>query len=222
MSAYREEDYLAISGIQHFCFCPRQWALIHVEQQWAENLLTVEGDILHARAHERDKLEKRGERYVTRAMPVSSARLGVSGILDVLEWQEDDDGISITGREGRYRPVPVEYKRGEPKEGDEDRLQLCCQAMCLEEMLATEIPRGYLFYGETRRREAVDFQAPLRARVEEMLGQMHAYDARRYTPQVRARKACRSCSLREICLPILSKRKSACDYIHEHTQEGTP
>lgn len=117
MSAYREEDYLTISGIQHFCFCPRQWALIHVEQQWAENLLTVEGDILHARAHERDRLEKRGERYVTRAMPVSSARLGVSGILDVLEWQEDDDGISITGREGRYRPVPVEYKRGEAKEG---------------------------------------------------------------------------------------------------------
>ena len=115
MSAYREEDYLALSGVQHFCFCPRQWALIPIEQQWAENLLTVEGRILHERAHERDFLERQRELYVTRAMPVSSARLGVSGVLDVLEWRRDEAGIPLRGREGLYRPAPVEYKHGKPK-----------------------------------------------------------------------------------------------------------
>lgn len=222
MSAYREEDYLALSGVQHFCFCPRQWALIHIEQQWAENLLTVEGGILHERAHERDFLERQGELYVTRAMPVSSARLGVSGVLDVLEWRRDEAGIPLRGREGLYRPAPVEYKHGKPKEGDEDRLQLCCQAMCLEEMLGTDVPQGFLFYGETRRRESVELGQALRVRVEEMLRQMHEYYARRYTPRVKPRKACRSCSLKETCLPGLQKRGDADAYIRAHTEEEAP
>lgn len=222
MSAYREEDYLALSGVQHFCFCPRQWALIHIEQQWTENLLTVEGGILHERAHERGFLERQGELYVTRAMPVSSARLGVSGVLDVLEWRRDEAGIPLRGREGLYRPVPVEYKHGKPKEGDEDRLQLCCQAMCLEEMLGTDVPQGFLFYGETRRRESVELGQALRGRVEEMLRQMHEYYARRYTPRVKPRKACRSCSLKETCLPGLQKRGDADAYIRAHTEEEAP
>lgn len=222
MSAYGEEDYLALSGLQHFCFCPRQWALIHVEQQWDENLLTVEGDILHERAHERDFLEKQGELTVTRAMPVSSGRLGVSGVLDVLEWRRDEAGIPLKGREGLYRPVPVEYKHGKPREGDENRLQLCCQAMCLEEMLGTDVPQGDIFYGETRRRERVELGAALRSRVEEALLQMHELYRRRCTPRVKPRKACRSCSLKEICLPGLQKRADANAYIRAHTEEETP
>lgn len=222
MTGYCEDDYLALSGIQGFCFCPRQWALREIERQWEENLLTVEGDILHKRAHERDMLEKHGALYVTRGMPVSSSRLGVSGIMDVLEWHADDGGIPLKGKEGFYRPIPVEYKHGESKTGDEDRVQLCCQAMCLEEMLAVDVAKGYIFYEGVRRREEVEFTAELRAKVEELLTQMHAYHTRRYTPRVRPRKACRSCSLKEVCLPGLMKTQAASDYIHEHTQEGAP
>ena len=127
---YHEEDFLAISGLQHFAFCRRQWALIHIEQQWQENLRTVEGHILHENAHDAFFTEKRGTVLISRGMAVQSRTLGVNGVCDVVELHASPDGVPIFGRGGKWLPIPVEYKRGSPKETDADRLQLCCQAMC--------------------------------------------------------------------------------------------
>ncbi|MEG1107116.1 MAG: Dna2/Cas4 domain-containing protein, partial [Eubacterium sp.] len=130
MKTYDEEDYLMLSGIQHFEFCRRQWALIHIEQQWEENLRTVEGNIMHEKAHDGLFTEKRKNIIVTRGMRVFSKTLGISGICDVVEFHRDDlIGVEIFGREGKYCIYPIEYKRGEPKENDADILQLTAQAM---------------------------------------------------------------------------------------------
>ena len=166
------QEPLLLSGIQHFAFCRRQWALIHVEQQWAENARTVDGSILHRRAHDGEQFESRGDVLIARGLRIFSHRLNVSGACDVVEFHRDPQGITLAGREGKWRVYPVEYKRGEPDENDADRLQLCGQAMCLEEMLACQIPEGSLFYGEIRRRDKVTFTPEIRRRVEEMLVEM--------------------------------------------------
>lgn len=154
MTGFNEEaEYLMLSGIQHFQFCRRQWALIHVEQQWAENVKTIEGQFVHERADQPALREKRGDKLVVRAMPIKSKELVISGICDVVEFIRDSDGVSIFGEDGTYQPYPVEYKRGKPKKGEEDVLQLVAQAMCLEEMLMCHIEYGYLFYNEVKRRE---------------------------------------------------------------------
>lgn len=209
---YEEEEFLSLSGLQHFAFCRRQWALIHIEQAWQENLLTVQGQFLHEKAHEAAS-EKRGDIIITRSMQVFSHELGIRGVCDIVELHRDDNGVAIHGRDGKYRPIPIEYKRGKPKEGEEDVLQLCAQAMCLEEMLVCEIPQGCLFYGETRRRLPVVFDALLRKRVRENLEEMHGYYRRGYTPKVRPSKACKACSLADLCLPRLGKAGAASEYL---------
>ena len=128
---YAEEDFLQLSGLQHFKFCRRQWALIHIENQWAENYRTTDGKILHENAHNGDFSESRGDVLITRDMRVFSPTLGVSGACDVLEFHRRSVGIPLKGKEGVWQPYPVEYKRGRPKEDTADTLQLCCQAMCL-------------------------------------------------------------------------------------------
>ena len=170
---YREDEWLQLAGLQHFAFCRRQWALIHIEQLWEENLQTVEGDLLHRKAHDNAERESRRDMYILRGVSIQSRTLGVSGQCDVIEFHRCEHGISLQAKEGLWKPYPVEYKRGRPKENDPDRLQLCAQAMCLEEMLSCEIPQGALFYGETRRREEVDFTAELRDSVREYLAEMH-------------------------------------------------
>lgn len=216
---WAEDDWLMISGLQHFSFCRRQWALIHLEQLWADNLRTTEGEILHERAHDASFEEKRGDLLTLRGLRVFSASLGVSGACDVVEFRADAGGVSLTGRDGLWRPYPVEYKRGTEKENDADRLQLCCQAMCLEEMLCCEIPAGALFYGETRRREEVLFTPELRQTISRMLEEMHEYAKRGYTPKVRPEKHCNACSLKEQCLPAILHSRSAKDYIREQLSE---
>ena len=215
---YAEDELLPLSGLQHFAFCRRQWALIHIEQVWQENLLTIEGRILHEKVHASDS-EKRGDLIITRSLPVSSATLGIRGVCDVVELHRDPDGVEIQGRPGRYLPFPVEYKRGRPKQGDADVLQLCAQAMCLEEMLACRIPQGALFYGEMRHRLPVHFDDLLRSQVHSLLEEMHSYYRRGYTPKVKPTKSCRSCSIADLCLPKLGKNRSAADYVRSLLQE---
>ncbi len=216
---YNEEDFLSLSGIQHFEFCRRQWALIHIEQQWQENLRTVEGEILHEKAHNNLLKEKRGDLILSRGMAIFSKSLGVNGVCDVVELQKDKNGVSIFGREGLYKPVPVEYKRGKPKEDDIDILQLTAQAMCLEEMLSCEIDAGYLFYGDINHRIKVDIGDELKNRVVEICKEMHQIYDRRYTPKVKPNKRCKACSLKNICLPQLCKNVSARDYIERSLKE---
>lgn len=210
---YSEEDYLQLSGIQHFTFCRRQWALIHIEQQWAENVRTFEGQILHEKAHNAEFREKRGELLVIRAMKVSSRSLGISGECDVVEFHQSDEGISLKGYPGLYTVVPVEYKRGSPKKHDADKLQLTAQAMCLEEMLVTEVQQGFLYYGETRHREEVVFTEELREKVKASFAEMHSYYDKKYTPKVKTGKFCQQCSLQNVCMPGLCEAVSAKKYV---------
>ena len=217
---YREDEWLQLSGLQHFAFCRRQWALIHIEQLWAENLRTVEGDLLHRKAHDSADRESRGDLYILRGVNIQSRDLGVSGQCDVIEFHRSEDGIPMQDKEGLWQPYPVEYKRGQPKENDADRLQLCGQAMCLEEMLSCEIKRGALFYGETRRREEVIFTAELRDRVRGYLAEMHDCFKRGHTPRVKPFKGCNACSLAEYCLPKMLKQKRVSDYLDKSMEEA--
>lgn len=210
---YPEEEFLQLSGLQHFRFCRRQWALIHIEQQWAENFRTADGEIFHENAHNGEMTESRGDLLITRDMRVFSAALGISGACDVLEFHRGESGIPLRNRDGLWQPFPVEYKRGRPKTHNADELQLCAQALCLEEMLCCEIPRGALYYGEPRRRTDVVFTPELRQEVRSLLEEMHALYARGHTPKVKAGKSCNACSLKELCLPKLMKSRSVTAYL---------
>ena len=218
---YSEEDYLQLSGLQHFKFCRRQWALAYIEQQWAENFRTVDGALMHQNAHDTGFRESRGDLFITRGVSVFSPTLGVSGQCDVLEYHRGSAGIPIRGKEGLWQPFPVEYKRGSPRDDTGDTLQLCGQAMCLEEMLCCEIPEGALYYGEIRRRVPVAFTSELRDEVRGMLDLMHDLYRRGHTPKVKPNKSCNACSMKELCLPRLMKSRSVAAYLND-AMEGTP
>ncbi len=216
---YKEDDYLMISGIQHFMFCRRQWALIHIEQQWDENVHTVAGELMHKKVHDPYLKEKRKDLIITRALPVSSRKLGISGECDVVEFQKCEDGIQLHGHRGLYKIYPIEYKKGSPKIGEEDILQLTAQALCLEEMFSTAIPEGAIFYGETRQREVIAITDERRAQVEDMFKEMHQYFARQYTPKVKYTKSCNACSLKNSCLPKLGRAVSVKAYMEKMLEE---
>lgn len=217
--AYNEEDFLQLSGLQHFRFCRRRWALIHIEHQWAENYRTTDGAIFHENAHNTAFQESRGDLVITRGVSVFSARLGVSGQCDVLEYRRGSTGVPLSGREGLWQPYPVEYKRGQPREDTGDALQLCGQAMCLEEMLCCSIEAGALYYGETRRRQAVAFTPELRQTVREALERMHELYARGHTPSAKPKKGCNACSLKDICLPRLQKSGTVAAYLKKNLED---
>ena len=194
-----EDELAPISALQHMLYCPRQCALIHIERQWAENRFTAEGRVLHERA-DTGSGERRGSVRIERSVALRSLRLGVSGVADVVEMH--DGG----------RPYPVEYKRGRPKAHRADEVQLCAQAMCLEEMLGTPVAEGALFYGGNRRRKVVAFDVELRALTERV-----AVDTRRMLaagetppPEFEARK-CNACSLKEACQPQSPRRSGTVD-----------
>lgn len=214
------DEYLQMSGIQHFAFCRRQWALAYLEQQWSENLRTAEGHLLHERCHDESFREKRGDILIIRGMRVISHRLRLSGACDVVEFHRDPSGVDLQGQEGLWLPFPVEYKRGSPKQNDADRLQLCAEAMALEEMLVCDIPKGAIFYAEPHRREIIDLTGELRKKTEDMAREMNDYFSRGYTPKVKPGKHCNACSLKELCLPAICHRLNASEYIQAHLEEG--
>ena len=219
---YDEEEFLQLSGIQHFAFCRRQWALAYIELQWQENVRTVEGRLLHENAHDAGIKEKRGGLIIVRAMPVHSRELGISGECDVVEFHRSEEGIPLSGHEAKYAVIPVEYKRGRPKTNDVDALQVAAQALCLEEMLCCDIPYGAIYYGETRHREKIEFTGELRRKVQDMFAEMHKYYRQGYTPKVKWSKSCNACSLKDICLPVLNKNLSVKDYLdNKMKEEGT-
>lgn len=202
-NVFEEDDLRPLSALQHLVFCERQCALIHLEQQWAENRFTAEGKLLHERADETGT-ESRGDLRIARALPVRSLRLGLNGRADVVEFHrlaDGEDGARLPGADGAWQPFPVEYKRGKPKRHRADEVQLCAQALCLEETLGVPIPAGALYYGRNRRRRPVSFDAELRCLTEETARRLHEMLASGRTPKAVREPKCDDCSLFEICLP---------------------
>ena len=208
-----DRDFLLISGLTHFRFCRRRWALVHIEQQWAENALTLEGHYMHELVHDEGFTEKRGAVLLSRGMPVRSQALGITGACDMVELIQAEEGVPIEGRPGRWKVYPVEYKRGRPDPTGAHEWQLCAQALCLEEMFVTDIPEGAVYYGEMRRRVKVPLTPELRAEVRSAIREMHGLVERGHTPRVSPKKACGGCSLKEICRPDLMKAASAAEYV---------
>lgn len=207
---YDEDDLLPISALQHLLFCQRQAALIHVERLWAENELTVQGRQLHERADSGRRELLRGRRAgvrVERAVPLRSMALGVWGKADVVEFPAGGDADGAGGPTAAA-PVPVEYKRGVPKKDGSDAVQLCAQAMCLEEMLGVAVPAGAIFYGQSRRREPVAFDADLRRRTADAAARMHELVATGTTPPAALMPKCRRCSLIDLCQPAAVGRRA--------------
>ncbi len=202
---YDESDFVMLSALQHYGFCPRQCALIHLNQEWAENVLTTQGQQLHECA-DRPGLESRGDSRIVRAVPLASRALGLAGRADVVEFIRDDCGVTVRDWPGRWRSVPIEYKRGRPKRDHCDDLQLCAQAMCLEEMFGCSIPAAALFYGQTRRRHQVELGAELRALVRETAEAIHAMLSSGQMPTAKREPKCKNCSLLSICLPVARKQ----------------
>ncbi len=196
---YNEDDLIQLSALQHLVFCERQCALIHIEQLWSENLFTAEGRIMHDKVDTANR-ESRGNVRIEYGVPMRSLRLGLIGKADVVEFHRKNDGT--------WLPFPVEYKRGKPKMDDCDKVQLCAQAICLEEMLNVEIPEGALFYGQTRRREDVGFDKALRTATEEAAKKVHELIESGITPKAEYSAKCKKCSLVELCLPKASKKAS--------------
>ena len=202
-----DNEYLLISGLQHFSFCRRQWALIHIEQQWVENGLTAEGRIIHKRVHDASSVDIRNGIITMRDMSVKSDRLGICGCCDAVEFFPSDNGITLHGRQGQWGICPIEYKHGHQKSEDCDRLQVTAQAMCLEEMFSCRINEGAIFYHETRKKEKFCLSDELRETVRLSFEEMSSMFKRGYTPTVKKHKGCSSCSLKDICLPALQREK---------------
>lgn len=201
---YSDDDLLMLSGIQHYAFCPRQWALAYVDSLWEDNHLTIEGEWLHRRVDDPYAMEYDSGTVTLRSVPVKSYKLGFFGITDLLELYPLEDNsakaFTISRYPGRWQVLPIEYKHGRAKSNDIDEVQLCAQAMCLEEMYDIEIPRGALFYGQTRRRLSVTLNDALRKRVAELSSTMHLLFSSGDIPDAKAEKKCKSCSLQNLCM----------------------
>lgn len=209
-----------LSGVQHFKFCPRQWYLVYIEQIWQENELTTLGSILHERVHQPEQSQRRGSVVTLRSVPLASYTLGIYGFSDAVELHPATDAEAPTFTHpkypGRWEAIPIEYKRGRPKRHNADRLQLCAEAMCLEEAYGISIPLGYVFYGETKHREEVLFSAELREELRTTVEAMHeAFKSKAPLPAVYSAK-CRSCSLHDQCMPRVNQFGSASAYLREH------
>lgn len=219
MISENREAEATLSALQHFAYCRRQWGLIFVERQWAENARTAEGQVFHQTAHHGPESETRGDLLILRGLRVASPALRLGGVCDVVEFHRSPSGVPLMGREGFWLPYPVEYKKGSDQTRESDEVQLCGQALCLEDMLCCQIPEGSLFYGETRRRTRVAFDEPLRQRTLSLLQEMLGHMARGHTPATKPHKGCNACSLRDVCLPKLSRTPSVADYVHARAAE---
>jgi CRISPR-associated exonuclease Cas4 len=218
---YTDDELLSLSGIQHFRFCKRQWALIHIERQWVDNLRTAEGHIIHERVDDPFFYESRGDTVVSRAFPLVSYSLGLNGVADVIEYTRSNTGITIPESEGLWKMKPVEYKRGKPKIDERDEVQLCAQVMCLEEMFDIKIDEADFYYNEIRRRIHLKITDELRDLVSSLSNEMHELFQDGTTPEATGTN-CSLCSLVDVCLPKLTKRRiSVRKYIGKHVKNAS-
>ena len=206
MTMFTEDDFIQLSALQHYVFCPRQCALIHVEDVWHENVFTVRGDILHEKV-DTDTYETRGTLKTVRGLRIHSTRLGIVGRADVVEFRKS------TNADGSPDVMPVEFKAGQPKNDLSDKVQLCAQALCLEEMMNTQIKCGAFFYGKIRRRVQVEIDDGLREQTEEIIAAVHEIVSQKQVPAARYEKKCRNCSLADICMPKAMNEQKLLKYI---------
>lgn len=221
---YDEDDMLMLSGIQHYRFCPRQWALIHIEQQWADNRLTVEGDILHKHVDDAAYRQKCGDYIALRSVNIASRELGLYGLSDVIELHPTEDEASSIAHPkypGRWIPYPVEYKHGRPKKNEVDEVQLAAQAMCLEEQHGIHISWGAFFYHEIRHRVEVEITPYLRDIVRQCAGEMHSIFKSGRLPAIIHGKHCDRCSLKDLCMPETANQPAASTYLKRNLYEET-
>lgn len=221
---YDDDLMLMLSGIQHYMFCPRQWALIHIEQQWDENHLTAEGQLLHENVDNPAYRQKNGDVITLRAVNIASHALGLYGVTDAIELlpsEDATDAITHPQYPGYWRPYPIEYKRGHRKPDERDEVQLTAQVICLEEMYGIHIPEAALFYHETRHREVVTIDEHLRQLTYELSDAMHRTFENGVTPKAEERRGCKSCSLIDICSPGLTKKTSVANYLKKTLDEET-
>jgi len=195
-----EDEFIMISSLAHYAYCPRRCALIHIEQIWAENYFTADGRVMHERVHSEDN-ESRGSVRISRGLPLRSSQLGLVGIADVIEFHEIGPG--------NWQPFPIEYKRSLQKNNRSDAIQLCAQAICLEEMLNTAVPQGALFYGKMRRRTIISFNDTLRQETEIAATMVRRMILGGVTPKPEYSKQCEKCSIFGKCLPKTIQRKSS-------------
>ena len=201
---YTDDEMLMLSGIQHYVFCPRQWALIHVEQQWEDNRLTMEGNVLHENVDNPFYRQKNGDTITLRSVHLASRQLGLYGISDAIELLPSDtaeNSITHPRYPGRWTPYPVEYKRGHSKPNACDEVQLAAQVICLEEMYGIRVDYAALFYNETKRREAISISEELRALTRRCADDMHRIFSSGQLPPVDKQRHCKNCSLANVCMP---------------------
>lgn len=221
---YSEEEMLMLSGIQHYMFCPRQWALIHIEQQWSDNRLTAEGQLLHEHVDNPFYRQKNGSTITLRSVSVASKKLGLYGITDAIELlpsATQENAIAHSSYPGYWIPFPVEYKRGKRKPDERDEVQLAAQVMCLEEMHGIYIESAALYYGETRHRENVRITDSLRELTQSCAMEMHEIYRKGVTPKAIKKGHCRNCSLLDLCLPELNRCTSVSNYLKNNLYEET-
>ena len=221
---FRDEDMLMLSGIQHFMFCPRQWALIHIDQKWEENRLTTEGLLLHNNVDNPSYRQQNGGIITLRSVSIASKKLGLYGVTDAVELHPVVDskvGIRHKLYPGIWKPFPIEYKRGKPKRSSIDEVQLAAQAMCMEEMYGIQIDSGALYYGETRHREIIHINEALREITVECAKQMHLVFSTGIIPKADKGKHCKSCSLVDICMPNMVNCQKVSSYLKKCLYEET-
>ncbi len=210
---YDEIEPIPISALQHFVFCERQCALIYIENVWAENRLTSEGRVLHERS-DGEEVELRAGIRIVRGLRIASYCFGLIGRADVVEFHPDNHGTRLSGVEGVWKPIPIEYKRGRPKPDHCDEVQLCAQALCLEEMLHCNIHQGWIYYGQPRRRTSVEFTEDLRSETLATVVRVRELLSSGITPVAHYEKKCKSCSLMEMCLPkVAGNRRKVSSYL---------
>ena len=220
MKEYNEDDYLMLSGIQHFYFCKRQWCLIHIENIWADNQATKEGEYLHEKVDNPILKETRKDVFYSRGMPVVSKELGFSGILDMVEFHKSSTGLPVKGRDGLWEPIIIEYKRGKEKKDQRDIVQLVAEVICLEESLSCTIKVSYLFYDKVKKRLKVEITPELRNLVYHLSESMHQFFEKHETAEAENYKNCTRCSLYDLCLPRMTKKRvNVKNYIANHIEE---
>ena len=205
-STYTDEELIPISALNHFLYCQRRCALIHIERVWVENVFTAEGRVMHERV-DREGQRDRGSVRVEYGLRLVCRKLGLVGQADVVEFHRSVRDSNV------WTPYPVEYKRGKPKKDNSDKVQLCAQGLCLEEMYGEKVPEGSLFYGKTRRRQEVAFNAELRQETANVALSLHAMICDRVTPEPIYNKKCEKCSLFDFCMPKICKKKSVKTYL---------